>query len=126
MDSWFLLAFALAAGALLWTAGAALARRRAGRQASAPAQPYHAVSIRPGLNACRAVWLQVGDRYLLTEAPDLPVKGCDNPHCECSFNQHDDRREPGERRDGDDPPADLSAAELAPRSSGGRRQDDQA
>ena len=81
--------------------------------------PYACVSIQPGLQSCKAVWLLIGDRYLLDEAPSLPVDGCSLENCECRFNQHDDRREPGERR------TDPSPTAHPDRRNAGRRHDDQ-
>ena len=75
--------------------------------------PYQSVSIQPGLQSCKAAWLLVGERYLLNQAPKLPLPECNFPRCDCRFNQHDDRREPGERREMEDE-----------RPNKGRRSDD--
>jgi hypothetical protein len=54
--------------------------------------PYHAVSIIPGDNACDAVKDCVGVRFLSKEAPRLPVPGCGRNDCTCHYAHHDDRR----------------------------------
>ena len=57
-----------------------------------PAKPYSALSITPGVNACEAAQRVSGRRYLLREAPKLPLAGCDPTVCKCRFSHHDDRR----------------------------------
>ena len=59
---------------------------------------YHAVSVKPGSYACRAVNEIVGKRFLATEAPDLPLKGCTANKCECHFVHFRDRRSGKDRR----------------------------
>ena len=81
---------------------------------------YACVSVQPGLQACKAAWLMIGERFLVSEAPELPIEGCDMETCECRFNQHDDRREPGERRTLN--PDGGEAHKL--RKNMGRRHDD--
>ncbi|HEX2789004.1 MAG TPA: hypothetical protein VHN17_01105 [Steroidobacteraceae bacterium] len=82
---------------------------QAGKPASKPAstgrhkppQPsvdYRAVSLAPNI-MCDAVSKDVaGKRYLLREAPRLPLAGCATPaSCSCKFRKHADRRN-GDRR----------------------------
>jgi hypothetical protein len=60
---------------------------------------YRAVSFAPNL-MCDAVSKDVatGKRYLLREAPRLPLAGCATPaSCSCKFRKHADRRD-GDRR----------------------------
>jgi hypothetical protein len=60
---------------------------------SAPAaQPFHAVSIIPGPNACAASYRFTGHRFLSRQAPKLPLPTCDAFHCTCRFKHHEDRR----------------------------------
>jgi hypothetical protein len=59
---------------------------------------YRAVSLAPN-GACHAIAKDVaGKRYLLREAPRLPLAACATPAaCSCKFRKHADRRE-GDRR----------------------------
>jgi hypothetical protein len=60
---------------------------------------YRAVSFAPNL-MCDAVSKDAaaGKRYLLREAPRLPLAGCATPaSCTCRFRKHADRRD-GDRR----------------------------
>jgi hypothetical protein len=89
--------------------------------------PYHAVSIVGGSQACDAVKAQVGRRYLSSEAPRLPLVECGKPECRCHYAHHDDRRTRARRiADGRDahPSAPYSGPERRLRSSAGRRDHD--
>jgi hypothetical protein len=60
---------------------------------------YRAVSLAPN-SACDVASQDVaaGKRYLLREAPRLPMAGCATPaYCTCRFRKHADRRD-GDRR----------------------------
>jgi hypothetical protein len=59
---------------------------------------YHAVSVKPGAYACSAANDIAGQRFLATEAPSLPLPGCDAAECECHFTHHSDRRSGKDRR----------------------------
>jgi hypothetical protein len=59
---------------------------------------YHAVSIKPGAYACSAANDLAGDRFLASEAPSLPLPGCDAADCDCHFTHHKDRRTGKDRR----------------------------
>ena len=53
---------------------------------------YHCVEVRTGVPACEAA-RQLGNvRYLSSAAPGLPVSGCTEQKCACSYIHHDDRR----------------------------------
>lgn len=60
--------------------------------------PYHAVSIQPGSEACRAARELKGKRFLSSEAPSLPLANCTLADCQCHFVHHADRRSPRDRR----------------------------
>jgi hypothetical protein len=53
---------------------------------------YHAVSVRCGLESCKAVRALKDVRFLSADAPSLPLPQCDASHCECRYQHHDDRR----------------------------------
>lgn len=64
-------------------------------------QPFAAVSIRSGENACAPAADTRPFRFLQDSAPHLPLEGCDRLACNCTFVRHEDRRtnERGERRE---------------------------
>jgi len=62
---------------------------------------YHAVSVKHSSRCCKAVKQLEHQRFLSTEAPNLPVAGCSNPgQCACRYQHHTDRRDDA-RRDSD-------------------------
>ncbi|EXI90929.1 MAG: hypothetical protein AW11_00270 [Candidatus Accumulibacter regalis] len=79
-----------------WRARAQPAPMRDKPQADSQ-QPFHAVSIRRGKKACAAVRQIGGQRFLASDAPRLPLRGCDVDPCQCRYAHFDDRRE-DERR----------------------------
>lgn len=60
--------------------------------------PFHAVSVVPGAQACQAVYVFTGQRFLSRNAPRLPVAGCNSRFCTCKFKHHKDRRAGPRRR----------------------------
>lgn len=60
---------------------------------------FHAVAIRPAANPCSAARMAYGKRYLSTEAPGIPLPGCDCGNCTCVYVHFEDRRA-HQRRDG--------------------------
>jgi hypothetical protein len=59
---------------------------------------YRAVSLAPALECYAAAKSFPGKRYLLSEAPRLPLANCPTPaNCSCKFRKHADRRD-GDRR----------------------------
>jgi hypothetical protein len=86
--------------------------------------PFHAVSIAEGPDACDAAKARAGMRYLSREAPRLPLAGCTNPDCRCRYQHHDDRRTYARRiADNRDalPAPPYMGPERRRRSSPGRR-----
>ena len=61
---------------------------------------WHAVIVVGPANACAAAQACKGKRFLSSEAPRLPLKGCDSARCECRYRHYNDRR--GEPRRGDE------------------------
>jgi len=53
---------------------------------------YAAVSIIPGGDSCYAVESLGNIRFLLPDAPLLPVSNCDRGRCNCRYRHHYDRR----------------------------------
>ncbi len=73
---------------------------RVDRRISAPGKSshYHAVSVKPGAYACSEANDIAGQRFLATEAPEIPLPGCTSSNCECRFVHHNDRRSGKDRR----------------------------
>lgn len=60
---------------------------------------YRAVSIHCTSNACQAIKDKLGERFLSSEAPLLPLRQCDRPdQCDCRYKHYDDRRGEARRR----------------------------
>ena len=76
--------------------GAYIAKRRKRIELTARRKPSHrfrAVAVRHSLLSCQAVSTLDGKRFLATEAPSLPVKGCDVWPCRCRYEYLADRRQ---------------------------------
>lgn len=61
---------------------------------SPPEKAWRAVSIHPGENACEGSRALSGKRFLMGEAPHLPLPGCGTVRCQCKYKHHSDRRNP--------------------------------
>ena len=71
------------------------------RSSHTNAGAYRAVAIVAELEGgCTACTQQRGRRYLMNNAPSLPLKGCDAASCRCRYVRYQDRREEA-RRDSD-------------------------
>jgi hypothetical protein len=87
--------------------------------------PYHAVSIVPGVTCCGAARELRLRRFLSKEAPPLPLAACTVSRCSCSYKHYDDRRMKMKARRAADrigQPPPWSRAER--RAATGRRQTD--
>jgi hypothetical protein len=94
-----------------------------GAAAGGASNPYRAVSILPGKNACEAAHRFKGLRFLSRQAPRLPLPTCDAAQCDCRFRHHADRRAGPRRRNEQGMMQPLwQGAER--RRAGGRRADD--
>jgi hypothetical protein len=83
--------------------------------------PYHAVQITPPPgNGCKAVQDCGAKRFLSSEAPTLPLPGCDAAQCKCRYVHRDDRRA-GPRRAADVAISHLRVWPGNERRRGGRR-----
>ena len=67
-------------------------------QAKREPQRFHGVSIRPCSQSCEQVLAMKKVRFLSRETPSLPVDGCINQTCTCSYSHHKDRRHVDDRR----------------------------
>ena len=69
------------------------------KSAAPPPSPYRATSITHGSDACNAVKSLDEHRFLLDDAPLVPLPDCDSLKCNCKYIRHKDRRdEEAERR----------------------------
>jgi hypothetical protein len=67
-------------------------------KASPVAADYRAVSLQPCPQCRAAAKAAAGKRYLLREAPRLPLATCAMPaKCTCRFRKHPDRRDDDRR-----------------------------
>lgn len=64
-----------------------------GKPSQRPAQTYHAVSIDPGRHCCQGARKLQGQRFLSSEAPQLPLEHCTSDHCTCHYAHYTDRRD---------------------------------
>ena len=55
--------------------------------------PYRAVSIAFGAEACEAVQSIGSKRFLVGETPRVPLPACTASTCSCKYKHHDDRRD---------------------------------
>jgi len=59
---------------------------------------YRAVSLAPNSVCCAVASDSAGKRYLLCEAPHMPLVNCATPaNCSCKFRKHADRRDEDRR-----------------------------
>lgn len=83
------------------------------------ANPYHAVSIEPGVRTCALARAAEGRRYLSSTAPMLPLVGCTQTSCQCRYVHHNDRRSARDRRNN---VANPHAHRMNDRREGGGRR----
>ena len=94
--------------------------------ANRPTGPYQAVSIKHAGCACSGVREYTGKRFLTSEAPLVPIPGCEADQCKCRYVRHKDRRMADERRHIYSLQAELYAADgkVDRRKGVGRRKSD--
>jgi hypothetical protein len=79
------------------------AKKKPGRNKSSRSRPavsqYSSVSIMTPSVCCGAASDLVGSKFLVKNAPKLPLPACDRAGCKCGYMHHTDRRdEDAERR----------------------------
>jgi hypothetical protein len=67
-------------------------------ESSSPNSAYKAVSIHSYKDRCTDVQALVGQRFLSSEAPPLPLESCTSEKCRCVYMHHIDRRGGTDRR----------------------------
>jgi len=69
------------------------------RRPGARSSRYHGVSCHPPLQSCDAAVEIAGTRFLVVDAPQLPLSDCTARQCRCKYQHHEDRRsEDADRR----------------------------
>jgi hypothetical protein len=93
-------ALLLVAGASFWltsrTSRRAPARDGVQRERKAAGR-FRGVEIRIRAGACEAARSLEGRRFLVKQAPALPLPACTAAHCSCAFTKLSDRRTEGRR-----------------------------
>ena len=87
-----------------------------------PQSPYHAVSIRPGVESCGAAQRLGNMRFLSSKAPALPLPECNFSPCTCRYAHYSDRRSGFDRRRVLGEPPSVAVGER--RANFGRRSTD--
>jgi hypothetical protein len=87
-----------------------------------PRRRWHAITIVGRATACAAAQACKGKRFLSSEAPRLPLSGCDVQQCGCKYRHFEDRR--GEPRRTDEKIADSKRPSTNRRATRGRRATD--
>jgi hypothetical protein len=91
------------------------------------AKPWHAVSVDSSNAACLVCWAMKHKRFLSSEAPIIPIKGCTTPEICCSVYRHFDDRREGPRRTTEELYAAIPGSDAADkdrRRKRGRRSTD--
>ena len=61
--------------------------------AAGPTRPFQAISFYRGLTCCAMARKFSEHRFLMRDAPPLPLAGCNMPKtCQCKYIKHRDRR----------------------------------
>ena len=60
--------------------------------------PYRGVSLACGSESCQEEALEGGRRFLINDAPDIPLQQCAESACGCRYIHHPDRRRSTDRR----------------------------
>ena len=106
MDNWLFISLFIvlcATGWWLYYAGAKSVHKQhtassPGPSLSPSSKNYRGVSLHLGDHACECVCHVRGQRFLASDAPALPIYGCTNPECDCTYVHHEDRRSGEDRR----------------------------
>lgn len=77
-------------------------------------------------SCCQAARDIAGQRFLIKNAPMLPLDGCDMQDCQCSYQRFDERRTEARRLSdvGFDMASQLHEDENRENPASGRREDD--
>ena len=73
--------------------GRARVTKKTAQNADRARLPYHAVSCRSGAGSCEAMAALEDQRFLVEDAPQLPLEACTKERCKCKYLHHQDRRD---------------------------------
>lgn len=62
---------------------------------------FRSVGIDTGVNCCKSAEKVAGRRFLIKQAPGIPLQDCDSEQCECKFIHFADRRDNDPERRGE-------------------------
>jgi hypothetical protein len=116
---------------IIWQLLAASSKKASAAQAQLRSRDsgdgsFRSVGIDVGKQCCRAATNIRGERYLINQAPPLPLAACDSTTCRCKYIHFADRRTADDdRRDFPAPPSMLANQdrESERRKKQDRRQD---
>lgn len=60
--------------------------------------PYRSAEIVCDRSACENARSLSGIRFLAPDVPRLPLESCTSSNCLCTYNRHNDRRDPSDER----------------------------
>jgi hypothetical protein len=92
-----LAAIALVAAGVFWRRSRLAPPKQGSTRATRQAERFAAVAIRTRSGACAPARALEKQRFLTNRSPTLPLPGCTNKRCDCTFAKLSDRRG-GERR----------------------------
>lgn len=72
-------------------------RKSIAKETKSVGNSYYAVTVDYGEGACEAVIKLENQRFIVHEAPLLPMPGCDPKHCKCRYTHYSDRRDEDRR-----------------------------
>jgi len=100
MDNWLFTSFFVLLGSILFWMNNATHRSTKNNKTPAriSSNNFHGVSIQPCSHPCNRVCNMKKVRFLSNETPRLPIDGCNNQQCTCTYNHHQDRRLNKDRR----------------------------
>jgi hypothetical protein len=87
-----LVAIAVLAGVGSWWWSRRSRARPVPHRATRAAERFAAVEIRRRSGSCKAAAALDGQRFLANRSPALPLVGCTQVRCDCSFVKYSDRR----------------------------------
>ena len=83
----------VAAAILLRSAKKPASPKSSDRRSGARSSRYRGVSCHPPTQSCEAAVKIAGSRFLVAEAPELPLPECSVYRCRCKYRHHEDRRD---------------------------------